>query len=174
MSSRGNRNGRKKQRGSTAGALCRLFGMLILLAVIAACLPVTVPRYLGYEVFHIVSGSMEPSIPVGSVIYVEPIAPDAVIRGDIIAFNSGDSVIAHRVVTNQVVEGYYTTKGDANDGEDLSDVKYSQLIGRVVYHIPILGQLLMILGTTVGKVYVICFAACGALLNIIATRLNNS
>ena len=172
MSSQG-RN-RKKEKKRTAAVLCRLFGMLILMAVLAACLPVTVPRYLGYEIFHIVSESMEPSIPVGSVIYVEPIDPDLIVRGDIIAYNSGDSVIAHRVVTNQVVEGYYTTKGDANEGEDLSDVRYSQLIGRVVYHIPILGQLLMILGSTVGKIYVISFAACGALLNIIAGRLQNN
>ena len=168
MSSR--RYGRRRK--SFAGVLCRIFGMLILLVVIAACLPVTVPRYLNYEIYHVVSGSMEPAIPVGSVIYVQHTAPEDIAEGDIIAFMSGDSVVVHRVMTNHVVEGTFTTKGDANDGEDLNDIPYVQLIGKVVYHIPKLGQLLMILTSNVGRLSVICLAACGALLNIIAGRLN--
>ncbi len=49
-------------------ALCSMLGTLILLGVIAAFLPLTLPRLMGYEIYEVVSGSMEPGGPVGSAI----------------------------------------------------------------------------------------------------------
>ena len=88
-----------------------------------------------------------------------------------IAFWSNDSVIAHRVVKNKIVEGTFTTKGDANAKEDMNDVEYGALIGRVSSHYPMLGQMMVVYTSTVGKVYVICFAACGCMFHILAGRL---
>ena len=119
-------------------ALCSVIGTLMLLVVIAAALPLTVPNFMGYEIYNVVSGSMEPTIPVGSIIYVKEIDPVDVQSGNIVAFQAGDSVIMHRVVDNKLVEGTFTTKGDANNGEDMNDVPYEDLIGIVVKHIPIM------------------------------------
>ncbi|MBO6164302.1 MAG: signal peptidase I [Lachnospiraceae bacterium] len=166
-------NSRKKKKTPMSAILCRIIGTLILLGVIAACIPVTAPRLFDYEIYHVVSGSMEPTIPVGSVVYVQAVEPGDVASGDIIAFTSGDSVIVHRVVENWTFEGNFTTKGDANEGEDLNEVPYEQLIGVVKYHIPILGQLLMVLTSRMGKLLMICLAACGALLNVIAGQLGS-
>ena len=99
---------------------------------------------------------MEPAIPIGSVIYVKPTEPSELKKGDIIAFQSGDSVVMHRVVTNKVVEGKITTKGDANDSEDLMEVPYSNLIGIVARHVPILGQVLILFGSSFGRICMIC------------------
>ena len=162
---------KKKKKRQGAAILCRLFGTLILLIVIGAAGAVSVPRYFGYELYQIISGSMEPEIPVGSIVYVRSELPQNVQDGEVIAFNNHDTVIVHRVLVNKVVEGKFSTKGDANDAEDLNDIEYSQFIGVVDYHLPVLGQFLMIMATGVGKIYVICFAACGALLNIVAGRL---
>lgn len=155
-------------------ALCSVIGTLMLLVVIAATIPLTVPNFMGYEIFNVVSGSMEPTIPIGSIIYVKEIDPVEVESGDIIAFQSGDSVIMHRVVDNKLVEGAFTTKGDANNGEDMNDVPYDNLIGIVVKHIPILGQLLILFGSTFGRVCMVCFAACGAVLNILGGRFRDA
>lgn len=155
-------------------ALCSVIGTLMLLVVIAATIPLTVPNFMGYEIFNVVSGSMEPTIPVGSIIYVKEIDPVEIESGDIIAFQSGDSVIMHRVTQNKVVEGTFTTKGDANNGEDMNDVSYDNLIGIVVKHIPILGQLLILFGSTFGRVCMVCFAACGAVLNILGGRFRDA
>ena len=155
-------------------ALCSVIGTLMLLVVIAATIPLTVPNFMGYEIFNVVSGSMEPTIPVGSIIYVKEIDPVEVESGDIIAFQSGDSVIMHRVVDNKMVEGAFTTKGDANNGEDMNDVSYDNLIGIVVKHVPILGQLLILFGSTFGRVCMVCFAACGAVLNILGGRFRDA
>lgn len=142
-----------------------------MLAVIAASLAITVPRFMGYGMYNIVSGSMEPEIPVGSVIYVEEVRPEDVQEKEIIAFQSEDSIIAHRVVKNKIVEGEFTTKGDANAENDMRPVAYTQLVGRVARHYPMLGVMMEIYTSKVGKAYVICFAACGAMFNILAGRI---
>ena len=154
-------------------SLCNLLGTLILLLVIVSCLPLTVPRLFGYEIYEIVSGSMEPEIPVGSVIYVKNVQPEDIEEEDVIAFWSGSSVIAHRVKQNKVVEGEFVTKGDANAAEDLKAVSYSELIGRIEYHFPVVGRLMAVYTSNVGKIYVILFAACGVMLNMLAGCLRD-
>ena len=146
--------GHKAKGGKVIPALCNVAGTLILLSVIATCLPVTAPQLMGYDVYNVVSGSTE-----------------GIREGDVIAFQSGESVIAHRVVRNQKVEGTFKTKGDANAGEDMNDVGYAALIGQVTAHYPLLGQMLVLYTSSIGKAYAVCFAACGAMLNILAGRL---
>ncbi len=94
--------------------------------------PLTVPQYMGYQIYDVVSGSMEPTVPVGSIIYVKEAEPSSIKKGDIIAFQSGESIVMHRVVDNKIVEGTFTTKGDANPSEDMNEVPYANLIGIVV------------------------------------------
>ena len=162
---------RPKKGRKVLPALCNLLGTLILVLVIVACLPMVVPQAMGYQVYNIVSGSMAPAIPIGSVIFVERVEATEVQPDDVIAFYSGNSVITHRVVSNQVVEGTFITKGDANETEDLAPIPYSMLAGRVVKHYPVLGLVMEILTTTAGKVYALLFAACGAMLNMLAGRM---
>ena len=166
--------GRKRQGGKFLPTLCSVIGTLILLLVIVVCVPVTVPRIMGYEIYHVVSGSMEPEIPIGSAIYVKEEAPENIQEGDIIAFASGDSVISHRVVKNQKVEGKFTTKGDANAEADMNPVSYQSFIGKVAFHLPFLGASLAIFTSTVGKVYVLALAASVVMLNILAGRMRGN
>lgn len=156
-----------------AAAVCRLFGCIILAVVIAALLPITIPHFMGYEIFNVVSGSMEPEIPIGSAAYVKPAEPAYLESGDIIAFKSEGEVIMHRVVKNFQLDGYLTTQGDANEQEDLGQVLYQNVIGKVVRHFPYLGQLMWILSSSTGKVLMMCLALCGALLNILASRIKD-
>lgn len=163
-----------KKGGRLVPALCNILGTLILASVILSCLPLTIPRFLGYEIYEVVSGSMEPQIPVGSVIYVAPTAPEEIQENEIIAFWSGDSIITHRVMENHLVEGEFVTKGDANAAEDMREAPYDSLIGRVSRHIPVLGSLMALYTSTVGKAYAVCFSACGAMLNILAGRIRRN
>lgn len=151
--------------------LCNLLGTLILLAVIAVCLPLALPRFMGYEAYEVVSGSMEPEIPVGSVVYVKYTEPEDIEEEDVIAFESNSSVIVHRVKQNKVVSGEFVTKGDANEAEDFRTVSYSDLIGRVEYHFPIVGRLMSVYATRAGKIYLLMAAGCGVMLNMLAGSL---
>ena len=154
--------------------LFRLAGSAILLIVIAVTASVVVPQIRGYEVYHIISGSMEPTIPVGSMVYIDgKVEEEDIKKDDIIAFNSGSEIVVHRVLDNLILEGQFRTKGDANPEEDLNEIPYEDYRGKVVRHFPYIGQIIMIFTTGVGKISVLCFAACGAMMNIIAGRLND-
>lgn len=159
--------------GKWIPALCNILGTLMILLVVLSCLPIVTARITGYEVYNVVSGSMEPEIPVGSAVYVESVAPKGIVPGDVIAFHSGSSVVVHRVVENRTREGEFVTKGDANAAEDLFAVGYGELIGRVSKHYPVLGTFLFFYTSTIGKAYAICFAGCGALFKLLAGRLRN-
>ena len=161
----------KTKGGKFLPAICNVLGIFILLGVIALLVPLTGAKLMGYNVYNVISGSMEPTMPVGSIVYVESVAGSAIKEGDIIAFESDGTVITHRVVSNKVVEGEFITKGDANEEPDMQPIPYSDVIGRVKRHIPKLGELLNILTTTVGKVYLFCLIACGFMFNMLASAL---
>ena len=89
--------GQKKNGKECSGGLCSSLGTLLLVLLIAACVPLTVPRMLGYALYTVVSGSMEPAIPTGSLVYVEHVAPEDIEEGDVIAFY--DAVDVASVIT---------------------------------------------------------------------------
>ena len=76
---------------------------------------------------------MEPEIPVGSLVYIQPSAPEDAEENDIVAFYGAadGSMITHRVVENNVLAGELTTKGDANKTKDMNPVSYADFIGTV-------------------------------------------
>lgn len=165
--------GRRSQSrgGRIVPALCNILGTLILVSAILACLPAVMPGIFGGQVYCVVSGSMEPEIPVGSAVFVQKTAPEELKEGEVIAFQSGESVITHRIVANHKVEGELSTKGDANAQEDVNRVPYQAVQGKVAFHVPMLGDFLKVLTSTAGKAYMLCFAACGAMLNVLAVRI---
>ena len=160
-----------QKKRQAAPAVCRIFGTLIFLIVIIALLPVTVPRFMGYEIFNVISGSMEPEIPIGSAVYVKYEDPVTLKEGDVIAFYSNDSVVLHRIVENKEIDGVLKTKGDANSGEDFGEVEYADVIGKEVRHFPFLGEIMMIWADITGKILTLCLLLCGFLLHVLAGRL---
>ncbi len=172
MKRRTPRNSRK--RYAVSAAVCHALGLAILLAVILTAIPLSLPRLFGYQVYHVVSPSMSPAIPMGSVVFVAQAVPEEIRPEDVIAFR-GDSgaVITHRVVRNQVVEGKFITKGDANEREDAVPVSYGALYGRVKLHIPVLGRFLQYFASSAGKLYAIALAACGLMFCLLANRLRD-
>lgn len=160
-----------KKGGMLIPALCNIIGTFILIAVIGISIPLTLPRILGYEVYYIETGSMEPNLPVGSVVYVEQIDPREAETDDIVVFHFDGTVVAHRVVQNQYFSEELITKGDANETQDINPVPYRQFIGRVKYHIPFIGPIMMVAASKVGKVYLMVLAFCGVMFNILAGRM---
>lgn len=163
----------KKSRGGPAAAL-NVMAALLLVAVILLCVPVTVPRMFGYQVYNVVTGSMEPSIPTGSLVYAGTVDPAEVEKDDVIVFYSSvdsSAIITHRVVDNHTVSGEFITKGDANAENDPLPVEYERLLGRVALSIPYLGGLLSMLVTTEGRITVACMIGAAVILFLIGSRL---
>ena len=118
--------------------------VLVTLVVIGAVLLVGV-RLVGFDVYTVLSGSMEPTYHTGSVIYVKDVDYTELEAGDVITFMlDEDTVATHRIV--EVVPDEedasvlrYRTKGDANAAEDGGLVHYKNVIGSPVFSIPYLG-----------------------------------
>mgnify|MGYP001081065980 FL=1 len=161
----------KKKGGGILPAVRNILGTLILFSVILLCIPVTLPKLFGYQIYDVVSGSMEPEIPVDSVVYVKETLPEEIKEGDVAAFRSSGSVIIHRIVEKRIVEGQFITKGDANTQVDIEKIPYDAMIGVVTFHIPFLGVVMTVLTSNVGKAYLICYAASGAMFYMLAGRL---
>lgn len=166
---------RKKKRNN-ASAVCSVLGAILLVLLILACLPLTVPRMFGCQIYTVVSGSMEPAISTGSLVYVKNMEPGEVKEGDVIAFYGaadGNSIITHRVVTNSTVMGEFITKGDANEKEDLNPIPYSHFIGKVVKAIPGAGALAQMFTSSAGKLAAASLIGLAVILQILTAVLKN-
>lgn len=117
-------------------ALC-LFGVVVFFGL---------PKVLGWDLVVVLSGSMEPALPVGSVILVRPVQPERVRPGDVITYQlpgNAKTYVTHRVVEVQGTGPTlaFRTKGDANDKPDEGLVPAAAVKGTVLLDIPYLGYL---------------------------------
>ena len=114
--------------------------LIVILIVILAILLGGV-RLVGLRPFAVLSGSMEPTYHVGSLIYVKSCDPEDVRVGAPITFvlDENLTVATHRVIDIDPDGEHFYTKGDANDAADGAPVYYKNLIGRPVFTIPYLG-----------------------------------
>lgn len=165
------RKHRGKQGGLGWSALFRILGTLMIALIIISSAPVAIPRVFGYEIFQIVSGSMEPAIPVGSAIYVKACDEEVLQTGDIIAFHVEDSVVAHRIIAMDNRERRLFTKGDANDAADMNPIQFEQIIGKVECVVPFIGSVMMLYATIWGKIYAFAFLSAGVLFQFLASKI---
>lgn len=116
-----------------------ILALLVMLGVFVVFSFVPFPG--NYKVFTVQSGSMEPTIHTGSLIFVKPLAEYEV--GDIITKKTNDPkiTITHRIIEKKDDDGRITfqTKGDANDGNDMEDTLQGLVIGKMIFKLPYLG-----------------------------------
>lgn len=115
------------------------------------------PIILGIRSFVILTGSMQPSLPVGSVVFTQNIPTYQI--GEIIAFKSGDVNVTHRIIDFEVKDNnfLYKTQGDANNSPDSQLISQDKILGKVFYHLPYLGKLTIFLKTLPGFLLLIIF-----------------
>ena len=115
--------------------------------------------------YVIVSGSMEPELPVGSVCLVNCQNKEPEV-GDMISYKAQDTIITHRVI--EKTDDGYITKGDSNSVADPGIVKPKQIFGTCIYSVPKIGYAVMFMKTLKGIVLiaigVVCFGLIGRLL----------
>lgn len=132
---------------SKSGVPLRVAGHVVnaiaVLCLVGVTLFFAVPKVMHWDIVVVLSGSMEPALPVGSVIFVQPARPEQVAVGDIITYVVGDSgtFVTHRVieVKGQGATLTFRTKGDANEDPDQGTVPASALRGKVWVDIPYVG-----------------------------------
>ena len=104
--------------------------------MLVTALVLLIPGFFGIRPYVVYSGSMEPEISTGAVVFTKEgeFSPK---KGDIITFHNGDTVVTHRVVKKE--KDIFITKGDANKTErSCSPQRRHRSSGGVVFHLPYL------------------------------------
>ena len=88
-----------------------IIASIVLGCVVILALILSVPKAAGIQPYVVLSGSMEPALQVGSVVWVDVRKTEAGI-GDAVTFERDGRTVTHRIVGK--TEKGYLTKGDAN------------------------------------------------------------
>lgn len=177
---------------ATARTGIRVLGLLVLVLAVAPFVLYAVPAAAGAQGSYVVlSGSMEPAIGTGDVVFVYAADPQSVQVGDVVTFNRDGTrtPITHRVIGIEQWDGDPTglalqTMGDANEDADASLVPGSAVIGVVpqatlpllgetVLRAPKMGYVIQFTNTDLGFVLLVGIPLAALVLNevwTIATR----
>jgi signal peptidase len=114
------------------------------------------------------STSMIPVLNIGDLLVLKVYAPQDISIGDIVVYNANwhDKPIVHQVVEIQIVDGvyHYYTKGVNNTMQDPGYRLYEDIVGVVIFVIPLIGYVTLFLHTTAGFATVVIILAALILL----------
>ena len=143
--------------------ICNILRTIIIVILIVIVAILLIPKIFGYSSLAVVSGSMEPEYPVGSIVVTKEIEFSEIEVGDVITYKLSDStLVTHRVVEIDKENQTLITKGDANETNDISPVSSSQIYGKVYSDIPYMGYISVYMKTKLGIA-----AICGVIIAII-------
>ena len=153
-----------------------IIGIMIVIAFIITILPLTVPKVFGYQIYGILSNSMEPEIMTGSVVYVQDVDAGDIQVGDVITYKmdaKSNVVATHRVEAINNEKSTFTTKGDNNTSVDAQPVSFDRLLGKVVFSLPLLGYISLEIQSSSGLAMIIISFAVAIFCWIFADYLKN-
>lgn len=113
----------------------------------------------GIRSFIILTGSMEPSIQIGTLVFTKPFSFYR--QNDIVTFKKDNRTVTHRIIDTQIRDNafYYQTMGDANNAPDTDLISGSQILGKTFFTLPYLGNFIFFLKTLPGYFLFILFPA---------------
>jgi signal peptidase I len=145
-------------------------GYLVLalsLTLLASLLTVTATSLLGYSSYVIYSGSMEPTVKVGSLLLSRPVDANDLRVGDIITYRSpgNNTTLTHRILDMRQEDGEWAfkTKGDASLGPDPNEVILRGQVTKMAFDIPYLGYVVDFARSTPGIALFLLVPAAGLL-----------
>jgi signal peptidase len=149
-------------------AIVGLVAIVLLAVALARIVPLS-----GGQTLIIGGPSMEPTLPLGSAVVIQPVAPGSIAVGDIVSIRTGSetAIFTHRVVRLLELDDspYLETKGDNNPTPDGATVPESAVIGRVALAFPLMGYVIALLSVPSGVAFVL---GLGALMILAAVLLD--
>ncbi|WP_104177181.1 signal peptidase I [Cryobacterium sp. Y50] len=117
---------------------------VLLLVIATAVVLIVIPKVTGSIPLTVLTSSMEPGFPPGTLIIVRPVEVDALVLGDVITYQMETGkrgVITHRIIAINTSAGgrTFVTKGDNNGAADADAVLEAQVQGRLWYSVPLIG-----------------------------------
>ena len=117
-------------------------GFWLLIALFVLLFATIIAQLFGIHRYLVVSGSMEPSLYAGDMVFVNSnVDFEDVQLGDVIIFQYEDMNVIHRVVDEAMIDGerHLKTKGDANKVDDGFVVSTENFSGKALFHIDKIG-----------------------------------
>lgn len=140
--------------------ICKVLSTIIMVVLLILAVLLIGPKLLGFQGYAVLSGSMEPDIPVGSIVYDKEVEPETLKTGDVITYQLSDNtLVTHRIISIDENTEEIITKGDANDVEDGAPVSYSKVVGKMSFSVPLIGYI-----TIYGKTKLGIAAVCGVIV----------
>src|SRR2546423_9919078 len=168
----GRRRRRKTKMRRSFRTAARVTTALVAGAVVTFVAAYAVLLVAGYKPVAVYSGSMRPTLGVGSLAVDKVVDAHSVRVGDVITFN--DPYVKGRLVTHRVAQIVrtkhglaYRTKGDANAARDPWAIQLKDQVGRVAFDVPIAGYVLYYAHTREVRGGLICIAALLMLLGLL-------
>ncbi len=110
----------------------------LLYILISIYLIIFIPSIWGEKPLVILSGSMEPILKVGGILYYKEENINDFNEGDVLVYQLNDHIISHRIV--KVLDDSFITKGDNNKSIDIYEVLNYQILGKGTnWSIPYIG-----------------------------------
>lgn len=111
------------------------------LVIFFVILVILISGIFKYKMIAIATNSMSPTYRRGDAIVYEKINIKDLKVGDVLAFQTSNVVVTHRIVQiwHQGNEYYFTTKGDNNNTEDIFHPREENVLGRVDYIVKYIG-----------------------------------
>lgn len=137
---------RRNRAAQSRGIVPALFIGFVIIVVFLVVMPIV--THESNYVMADPTGSMDPVIHPGSLLFISQISVSQVSNGTIIVFHapwSNGALFAHEVIGIQYKGGteYFITKGIANSVPDPLPVPSTDLVGRVAFSVPYLGYALI-------------------------------
>lgn len=142
--------------------ICNIISALLAVVLLALASVLIIPYFMGYTELAVLTGSMQPTLPVGTLIYVKETDPAQLNVGDVVTYRlDGDTMVTHRVIEIDPEAQTLITQGDANEDPD-GEITFDRIVGKMDFSIPYLGYISMNIRTPMGIISI-----CGVLVVII-------
>jgi signal peptidase len=124
-------------------SLGRILNLIVFAMLFSLCMVFVAIRVSGLGTFIVTGGSMEPAVPKGALVLVQPVSPSEVKVGDVITFQQYDQTTTHRVIAiGRGDKGLtFKTQGDANVVADPEDKWFPGAVGIVRASVPVAGNI---------------------------------
>ncbi|PFG29407.1 signal peptidase I [Paramicrobacterium agarici] len=126
-----------------AASIAVWIAFFAVMAIVAVTL--VIPRLVGAVPLAVLTSSMEPTMPPGTLVVSKPVDPASLAVGDVVTFqpvSDDPKLVTHRIVS----QGHrangalsFITRGD-NNGADDKPIVAEQVMGKVIYAVPYVGH----------------------------------
>lgn len=158
---------------STARSII-LYSIIMILSIIYISISIMLNNpdksLFGYKMEIVKTGSMEPTIPVHSLVMINN--QENYEMNDVINFIYEDQSYTHRIVS--IGDNVYKTKGDANNVADTEIVDRASIVGKVMYHSSWIGSAIVSIRNISIKWFVVGIVSILGLVVIVTSVLNRN